>query len=122
MVISLYLRVTVNHHRLAIANQSAECHVFRKVQVFDGFAGDAGIGSRHQLRHVGIGKCQAFDIRDIGIQQELVDMTGCYQLLIDNRANIHAFRQGDIIDVLYLGDGLEDSHALGGKTSEDVRT
>ena len=122
MVVCLYLCVTLNHHRFAVAYQSAQRQVFRQVQVFHLFAGDLRIGACHQLGHVGIGKGQELHVRHVGIQQELIDMTGGNQLLVDYRTDIHILGQRDIVDILDLGDCLEYAETFGSQASQDIRT
>ena len=48
-------------------------------------------------------------------------MAGGDQFLIDNRTDIHAFRQRYVVDILNLGNGLEYSGTFGGQAGQDVR-
>ena len=49
-------------------------------------------------------------------------MTGCNQLLVDDRSDIHAFCQRNIVNVLNLGYCPVNPESLGSQTSQYIST
>ena len=122
MVVRLNLCISFDHHRLPIPIHTAQCHVFRQVQVFHLLLRDLRVRTSHQFRHIRIGESQALHVAHIHIEQELVDIAGGNEFLIDHRANIHALRHRDVINVLDLGNGLKDTQPFSGQAGQDVGT
>ena len=122
MIVCLDLRVSLDHHRLAIANQAAKRHITRQLQVFHRLAGNLGTGPGHKLRNISVSEGQALDVGNVSVQQELVNMARGDQLLIDHRTNIHTVGHRDIIDILDLGNSLEYTKTLRRQAGQDIGT
>ena len=121
VVVGLEDGIALDHAGLTVAYHTAKGDVGRELELRDASADDLGVASCYELDDLGIvHEREAGDLPRLLPQQDTVDVACRQELLIDERPDIEAVGQRDVVDVLLLGYGLVDLVALGSEAGQDV--